>query len=263
MLLGMAVLLCTAAFCMRQVTTPVIGVARLLDGSLRVIYGLPDNVMIDPHSRGKFDAASFSDEAGLVAKDGSIQLVTTDFRTVAEYQTKEMNPLLNVDGSEQSAVAWLPASQSLLHWNGSAFVLKTVNGLDRGLEATSVRTSNSRTAELLLKDANGAVFHATISLQNGELLFLIVRPGLHAPAFWQGSTILFQDVDGLAAAQQDGSVQSLAANGTGFSFAHISSTWTVVASETPQRMWAVHVAAGAMHISEMPAIPAKAQEAGQ
>lgn len=260
---GAALLLLISVFSKAQLKPPPIGIARLSDASVRTLYGLPENLIVDSRSFGSFDAASFSDQAGLLATHGRIQLVNTNFAVLGECETGEPQPLLNVDGSVASAIAWLPASQSLLFWNGTAFVRKEVTGIDRSLQATSVRVQNADTAQLLLTDTNGAVFEASVSLESGNLLSLNSLPGIHGTAFWQGPVILFQDANGLEVTTSNGAMQTIAIPAQDLTFDHVSSTWTLLTSHSASRTWALHVSGNDIHLSEVPAVAMKAQEAAK
>lgn len=245
-----------AAVTPAQVKPPTLGIARLGDGSVRTLYGLPDNVIVDSHSIGSYDAASFSDQAGLVANSGRIQLVSTSFVALGEYESTEPHPLLNVDGAANSAIAWLPSSQSLLHWTGSAFAERVVNGIDHSFAVTAVRVASREIAQLLLTDSHSSVFEATISLETGDVVSLKSLAGVTGPALWQGSNILFQDSSSVRVASLDGAVRSIASSGAPFSFEHISSNWTLVTSTTNHSMWVLHSSTGQLRLSEVPAVPA-------
>ena len=257
---GIACLLSTAAACLGQVSTPVMGVARLGDGSLRILYGVQDNVIVDSQSLGLVEAASFSDRAALVSKHGSIELIDRQFHAIGEYDSADPNVLLNVDGGVDTAIAWLPSSKLLLYWDGTAFQATRVNGLQEPLTVTSVRRKASN-ADLLLSNANGSIFQASVSLKTGDVTSLAPLQGIDAPAFWAGERILFASPKGLAVQERNGAVEPLAATGGNLSFSHISSEWVLVTSATTQRSWAVNVSTSHVRVSEVPAIPAATQEA--
>lgn len=249
-----ALIVLTAAYSTAQVKPPAIGIARLSDGSLRTLYGLPANVVVDSRSLGSFDAASFSDQAGLVAKGGRIQLVNTIFTAMGEYDSDEPQPLLNVDGDATSAVAWLPSSHSILHWNGESFVIQAVSGLDESLKATSVRVAGREIAQLLMTNPQGAVMEASVALESGNVTSVKWLPGIQGEAFWQGPNLLLKDEDGLAVMGANGVVRTVGTvTADGIDFQHISSSWVLVTSRSDSRMWAVHVSGQEIGMSEVPA----------
>lgn len=244
----------TAAYSTAQVKPPAIGIARLSDGTVRSLYGLPANVVVDSRSLGSFDAASFSDQAGLVAKGGRIQLVNTIFTALGEYDSDEAQPLLNVDGDASSAIAWLPSSHSILYWNGQGFIAKAVSGLDTSLKTTSVRVARRGTAQLLMTNPQGAVMEASVALESGDVSSVQWLPGIQGEAFWEGSNLFFEDNGGLAVMGSNGATRTVGTvTADGVDFQHISSNWVLVTSRSDSRMWAVHVSGQEIGMSEVPA----------
>ena len=262
MAVGTALILSAATQSTAQVNAPSIGIARLGDATVRTLYGLPANVVVDSHVLGEFDAASFSDHAGLLSKNGHILLVRPNFAAVGEYASNEPQPLLNVDGGTDSAIAWLPGTGSLLHWSSGAFVLTTVNGLDRSLTVTSVWVQTPNSAGLLLADTYGSVFEAAVDLNSGNLSSLRALPGMHGHAFRQGSFLLYSDATGLQIAADNGAgvLRTIKLAASDLSFQHISNNWVLVNSLSTGQSWALQLSSTVLNISEIPAPSGNAQE---
>jgi hypothetical protein len=240
----------TALVVMAQVNAPPIGIARLADGSVRALSGLPENLVVGPHSFGVFDAASFSDSAGLLAKDGLIQLVTPSFQVLGEFASTEQHPLLNVDSGAASAIAWLPSSHSIVYWNSTQFVTTSVESLAPSFLAAAVRLKGNA-AQFLLTGTDGAVLAADVSLSSGNLLSMNALPGIRGPAFWQGANVLFVSDNELRVTAANGTIRSLATMDGTASFARASSAWTIV-TPAAGRTLAVHFGNGDISISELP-----------
>jgi hypothetical protein len=258
---AVCLLSCAAAFCAGEVGTPLIGLARFGDGSVRAVYGLPNNLVVDSRTVGHFEAVSFSDAAGLVLTQTRIELVDRHLNVIGAYESNDSRVLLNVDGGRETAIAWLPANHSIVYWNGSGFTNVAVTGIDGGLVATAARKRAGSTAELLLKDAQGAVFKASVSLRSGALISLAAIAGAEGTAFWAGDTILFNSPAGLAFLAPDGSTQNILAKAEELSFQRIASRWIVITSGTSRRSWALNDVS--MHISELPIPGVTSQEAAQ
>ncbi|HZS57217.1 MAG TPA: hypothetical protein VFA65_22635 [Bryobacteraceae bacterium] len=258
--LGAVLLFATEAFSAAQVNAPPIGIARMPDSTVRMLAGLPENIVLDSRTFGSFDAASFSDQAGLVAKNGKILLVKTDFTVVGQCETAEPEPVLNVDGDSTSAIAWLPGSQSILHWNGRSFSSEAVSGLSASLKVSSLRMRGSGAVQLLLTDPDGSVFEAEISLESGNLTSLKSLPGIRGPAFWQGALIVFYGANGLEAVGPTGVAHTIAIGARDLTFDRISSKWVLLTSPSAGRMWALHMNGEDIHLSEVPASAANMRE---
>lgn len=248
------------AFLRAQVSTPPIGIARFSDASVRNVYGLPQNLIVDSNSFGSFDAASFSDEVGLVAVNGQIQLIKPDFTVIGEYDSADSRILVNVDTGPGSAIAWLPTSQSLVHWNGAEFAVTSVVGLDPSMRVTAVRVQRRGRAQFLLMERDRSVFEASVSLETGNVLSLRVLPGVYGHALWQASSILFEDANGLELMGPDGSVQTLGVTARDVEFARMSSTWILVSSRSQGRIWALHIGSGDISLSELPGVPSQVMQ---
>lgn len=258
-LIPIAVALFAGGWILAQVSAPPIGVARLTDATVRTLYGLPANVVVDSHVSGEFDAASFSDQTGLVAKNGRIQLVKPNFTVIGEYAGTEPRPLLNVDGAAASALAWLPSTHSLLKWTGAAFDAKVVNGLDPGLRVTSLRLQSADLAQFLLTDTYGAAFEANVSTANGDLTSLKALPGVRGSAFWQNGFVLYQDSDGIHVIAPNGNTRTVMFGAGEVSFDHISTKWVLLTSTSDNHTWAMNVSESNLHLSEVPTLAAKPQ----
>ena len=246
-----------------QVGTPKIGVARYADSSVRTVFGLSDNFIVSAQTLASADAASFSDSGGLLSKSGHIQLIAPSGKILAEYNSGEPMPVLNVDGDLTSAIAWLPTRYALVHWNGKSFVSTTVNARLLG-SVTAVRAGNSKTARLLLAEPNGVVSEAAISLDTGDLVSLNVLPGIVPPAFVQHGFVLFHDEHGLEIASASGALRTVPLAASDLTFERMSSDWLHLASRSMKQNWALHLTNTILELSELPPpSPARATEEGQ
>lgn len=240
-----------------QVDAPRVGVARYSDNSVHTVFGLPGDFVISNQVIGSADAVSFSDSGGLLAKNGRIQLIEPSAAVIAEYESGESAPLLNVDGDLRSAIAWLPARHSLLHWNGKSFVVTDVASALPGV-VTSLCLENASTAQLLLAEKGGVVSEATISLETGYLISLNVLPGIAGPAFRQHSFVLFHDERGLEIVSGSSAPHALPLSATDLIFERMSSDWLHLASASSKQNWILHLSKTALELSELPALPARA-----
>src|SRR4051794_1150696 len=104
-----------------QVNRPRVGVVRFADSSMHLVYGLAGNYLVDKTSLGSADVASFSDQSGIVSSGGTLTLLDQDLWPVASFESGEVRPVVNTEGDNSTAVAWLPATHRLVHWNGKSW----------------------------------------------------------------------------------------------------------------------------------------------
>ena len=239
-----------------QVDTPNVGVARYSDGSVHSVFGLHANLIVGKQATGPADAISFSNSAGLISKNGRIQLFGPGLKLVTEYDSEETAPLLNVDDDLNTAIAWLPAHHALLRWTGKAFELKEVSPGSFAGQVSSVRLQNPQTAALLVTGSEGAVSEAAVSLETGNLVSFNILPGVTGPAYFQCSYLVFHDERGLEIASRDGAVRTLPLPENDLAFERMSSDWLHISSLRTGQSWILHLSSTKLELSELPT-PAK------
>jgi hypothetical protein len=247
-----SVLLMWPAALVAQLSVPVIGIARYADHTVRGVNGLEANLLIDHDSLSSADAVSFSDAGGLVSVAETIQLVTLQGVTVAQFRSNEASPVLNIDGALTTAIAWLPSRSALLYWNGASFAECQVAGAIPGA-VTSVQLSGAGAAALLSSDANGNVFQSSVSLQTGNILSVDMLASVKGPAFQHAGFIISESGDGLAIRASDGSVRTLPLSAPNLVFERMSSEWVHIASPSTHQDWALHLTSKALQLSILPA----------
>lgn len=251
---SLALVLCAAVLLPAQVGAPKIGVVRYAGGDLRMVFGLAENFVVDRATLGAADAASFSDAGGLIAKNGRIELIGADGKLVAQFDSGERAPVLNVDGALTSAIAWLPGQQALLAWNGKSFDRVEVQS-NLLSQVSCVRVRDRETAELLETEEGGTVSAVAVSLKNGEVLSVHLLAGIRGPAFVQQSFVLFANERGLEIAAANGSVRTVPMGAAAVTFERSSSDWVHIASADGKRNWMLRVKGGAVDLCELPAAP--------
>ena len=244
-----------------QVNAPSIGVAKYLDNSVHAVFGVHDNFLVRSEAIGRADAISFSDFGGLLASHGHIQLVGPSFAVLAEYDSGEATPLLNIDGQLTTAIVWLPSQAALLYWNGTTFVVTDLRDQPPG-HVTSVQLASPKAAKLLVTEPGGIVSETTISLETGNVISLRVLPGVEAPAFEQGTFLLFPTEHGLEVKSGNGVLRTLPISATDVAVERMSSDWLHLTSASTNQHWVLHLNERTLEISELPAIPASPATAG-
>jgi hypothetical protein len=258
------VLVCVAAIPVSaQLSAPRVGNSRYADGTVHSVFGLDANFVVGPQWLTA-TAASFSDQGGLVASSGKIQLLRPDGTVAGEYATAEANPLLGIDGDLNTAAAWLPSTHTLLWWSGTGFTATQVAGELPGA-ATSIQ-SNGSTATFLVTAADGSVLRTTVTLASGDITSVDVVPGARGPAFAQGSFVVFHAERGLAVEQANGDIRTLSFAAPDLQIERMSSQWLHIHSSAANQDWALHLNGSVCQIWQLPApavSQAKTQETGQ
>ncbi len=234
-----------------QVSAPRIGVIRCADGGVRSVYGLAANFILDGKPFSTADAASFSDRAGLIAWHGTIRLVAPNGAVEGVYQSGEPEPILNVDSTSATAIAWLPRTQAILRWTGSEFRLYPVSPGTLNGRVTSIRAAGTDRAEMLVLNPDNSNSRATVELSSGNLTSVDTVPGVKGPAFAQKAAIVFRDNQKLAVETADGLRHILPVSGD-VSIERMSTEWLHLSSAGTNQRWALHLAGSQVQLFVLP-----------
>lgn len=241
-----------------EVSPPQIGVIRCSDRSVRAVYGLAANFILAAKPLATADAVSFSDRAGLIAVNGTIELLQTDGTFISKYESSETQPVLNVDGDAASAIAWLPSQNAVLRWTGSSFRLYPITPLEG--RVTALTASAPDRAQLLILNNDGSGSRATVTLSTGELVTLDVVPAASGPAFAQQGAIVSREQKGMVVETAGGLRQFLPVPNDVI-VERMSSEWLHLSCAGTNQNWALHIAGSQVELFILPA--AQTQERGK
>lgn len=230
-------------------SAPEVGNVRYTDGSVRAVYGFDANFVLGP-VWAKASAAAFSNEGGLLAEHGAIELLRPDGSIAASYATHESHPLLGIDGGPNTAVGWLPSPGTLVWWDGSALRSTPLAGSLPGT-ATSVQ-SDGTTATMLVTAEGGTVLRVVVALASGDIVSSDVVPGARGPAFLQGPFVVFRNEQGLAIEAPNGDLRTLEFPASDLQIERMSSNWLHVYSTAMHRDWALHLSRSVCRLSQLP-----------
>ncbi|HEX4170399.1 MAG TPA: hypothetical protein VHZ55_33455 [Bryobacteraceae bacterium] len=253
---------CSVAELCGQVSTPAAGFVRYPGLPVQAIYGIAGNFLLGPAVSGVADALSFGKSGGLLAGGGHIVLVGADGSTVADYASAENHPLLNIGGTLDSAVAWLPASRTLLwidepakdHFPGRFSVLSLENS---GLPAnvSSVTRLATGAVRFLLTQADGTVAALVVSMPNGDLKSSDLLPDLRGPAYEFAGYFIWIDDRGLEIGTAAGINKTLPVPAAGsFTAERMSAGWVhLFFSGQGGTHWAINLADPNPSVFRLPA----------
>lgn len=239
-----------------QVSAPRVGFARFAGGGVHAVSGLPANFVVADLPIARADSLSFSDSGGLLSHSGQIDLVDANAQPVASFTSGEVAPLLNVDGALTTAIAWLPSSHSILHWDGKAFAL-TQTTLDG--EVTALQRIDPEKARLLVRQADASVSAVIVSLTSGQVVDSQTLPGMEGRAFAQHSFLVASNSKTLVIEFADGQRRVLPLAAPDLTIERMSSDWLHIFSATSGEHWALHLTQTDLQLSRMP----PAREAAQ
>jgi hypothetical protein len=251
--LGLFVL---AAMLPAQVSAPRVGFARFAGGSVHAVSGLPANLVVGDLPIARADSLSFSDSGGLLAHNGQIDLVDANAQPVASFTSGEAAPLLNIDGALTTAIAWLPSSHSILHWDGKGFVSTEVNLAGEIIGLQFIEPDKAR---LLVRQADASISVVTVSLKTGQVIDSQTVPGIEGNAFAQHSFFIAANSKTLVVESANGQRRVLPLAAPDITIERMSSDWLHIFSVSSGEHWALHLTQTDLQLSRMP----PAREAAQ
>src|SRR4051812_13971667 len=177
----LGLLVSVAANC--QVAVPSVGYVRYANDGVRGVSGLEGNYIVSRSVLAAAEAASFSDLGGLIFNAGSLILVDPKLATISSTEIEDPDVIIRMDGSLATAIAWLPGSHVLEHWNGQTFVRTAISTLPAEGIVTSVRKLDARTASLLVSKPDSTIVRYRLALATGELKSSTAMPDAFGYAF--------------------------------------------------------------------------------
>jgi hypothetical protein len=243
--------------------TPLAGIVREPDHTLRSVYGVAANLITGhPLPLRDVEAASFSDEAGIVLSSGAVKLVNLDGTERASYPTAESQPVLSIAQGPETAVAWLPGEQKLIRWTRAGFIPVPVEPSRLAGPIVQMQMTAPAALDLWLRIQTDTIQHVRVSLANGAITPLETTAGISSPVSVAGPSLLFYDSAGHEIQSSPAPTHALPLNLStaelpGLTFENASSNWIHISSASTGRQWMLHFGAPGVSLCALPAAPAK------
>ncbi|MFL6450390.1 MAG: hypothetical protein ACJ746_22320 [Bryobacteraceae bacterium] len=237
-----------------QIATPSVGYVRYANDGVRGIYGLEGNYVVGDKVLALALSASFSDDGGLLFQSGSLALVDSSLTTIATLGVSDSDAVIRIDRGLETAIAWLPASHALVHWNGKSFAKTTVSALPAEATVTSVRKLDRNTASLLVSKPDSTIVRCVMSLQTGDLKTSMSIPAAFGMAFEDGARIICFSKRKLSVLSQTGEIlQELTVpTDDGLLVEQASTRCLHLNTRTPGQDWLLHTDGKDFHLYQLP-----------
>jgi hypothetical protein len=246
---------------------PLAGIVREPDRTLRPVYGVAGNLITgQPLPLVDVVAASFSDKAGIVLSSGAIKLINLDGTEQASYSTAESNPVLGISQGPETAIAWLPSEEKLIHWTSAGFVAAQIDASRFAGPVVQVEMIVPAAVDLWLSIQSDSIQHIRVSLSSGAVTPLETVTGVNLPILVAGSSLIFYDTEGLEIQSSQRQSRALPLNlsqteRAGLTFESASATWIHISSSSSARQWMLHLGASGPSLCALPAV-SSAQSSG-
>ena len=242
------------AFLPGQISAPRVGLVRYASGGVYPVFGLQANYVLGNRLLDSVDSLSFSDAGGLLSRQGTLLLLDRNLATAGSYDAAGTKPIVGIDSSLTTAIAWLPSHHTLVHWNGDALVPVlvldgTVNGEVFGVSKVG------DTGVLLAKSSAGIVEEDTIALRTGILLARTPLPGATGTVYRQGTLTVSVQNGQLVTMPAAGTPKTIPIRADDVSFERMSDTCVHLHAASSGRDWLLHFSGDQSWLFEL-SIPA-------
>ncbi len=245
-----------------QIKPPVVGFVRTVSGEVLPVRGVHANLTYGTPIATQAEAASFSDQYGLISKTGQILLMKVDGTLIGRWQTDETNPILSLDPDNGSAAAWLPGQGTLLHWRAGRFEVSPSVALDPKSHVTSLRVAAGN-AELQVLNEGGTASTVVVDLETGMIRSTAAHPGIRGPVLAIDGSLLFLDEHRWAFETPDGSRRYISIDKDDLRFTRMSNDWFHITSPGSSQEWALHLTQTQLELSELPVSATNAMAANK
>jgi hypothetical protein len=265
-------IVCAAGMALATIAAPLplrapqIGVIRDTAHNLRPVYGFSGNLITgDPLPVKDVLAASFSNEAGIVLTPGALKVVSVAGAERGSYPTQEVQPVLGIASSADTAAAWLPSEGKLIRWNGSTFTELPVSASDVPGPVVGIEMTDRDSIDLFISTQTDAIETFRLSLKTGATSRVAAYAGASGQAVPAGQAVVFPAAAGLQVASGVRPVESIALPDSHLTLEKAAPNWIHVTSPVDHRDWMLHVDHAHPTLSELPPVQplSMLQEAAQ
>ena len=240
-----------------QVRAPKAGIVRYRTGALHPLFGLGSSYIVGPAYSKSAVAAAFSDGFGLIADGVTLSLVDAsgkaELAPLARIPCAEAAPILGIEDSADSAVAWLPSESALVVFIGHSFGRIPLFGLEPGSIVTSVSKLGPSSARLLLVRTDNTVIEAHVSLATGQVSDCRIVDAHGRAAVQSGySFSVFDDKLHVSTLDSSNAPLDFPLNVTGAAFEQASSKSLHISSPAGDRNWIVYRENDRLAVAELP-----------
>ena len=189
-------LLITPVWAQSPIAPPVLGFVEDSARALRPAYGVSGNFILGPAVAGAILNQAFSGSVGLLKTDSSLAAFDPKGRLLVSMKAPAGPALFAFSPSGGEALAYLPSSQTLIEWNGSAFTLVSIESQSLGRDdVLAIAFPNSSQASLIVQRPD-ALWQLQLPLDSRSALSQSALPGIHAPVLTLPSGDLVYSSDG-------------------------------------------------------------------
>jgi len=226
----------------QTLSPPQVGFLQDAANSFRPVYGIAGNFLPGDPVAGGVVSAAYSGSYGLI-KTSSAVIVTDRAGLLAASNSQPDGPaLFAFRRSGEPALAYMPAANALLAWDGATFHPVPFDLTIAASAILSIAAPNPSQATIIVQRDDG-LCDVRIDLATGDLVAQTALPGVAAPALMLANgDLVYADGNGIMLRKRDGSEQHISAQlPASFALQQMGDGWIQLRDLGSSRQFAIRV----------------------
>jgi hypothetical protein len=237
------------------IAPPQLGFVRDGGSALRPVYGVTGSFVLGSPLDGKIVSEAFSGSIGLLKTDSSLAAFDSTGKRLASIDAAEGPALFAFSPGGNTALAYIPSSNSLIEWRGSVFapVPAKYEEPDTVL-AIAFPTPLEAAVMVQRKDT---IWELNLPLGENRPISQHALIGVHAPMLaLPTGDLVYSDSHGIVVRRSDATEVHIAARlPASFSLQQMNQSWVLLMDQNSSAQFAIHTAPGREGFYRLPWSP--------
>jgi len=225
---------------------PQMGFVQDSGRSVRPAYGVAGNFVLGPPIAERVVTHAFSGSLELVKTGSSLAAFNSQGKLLASVNASAGPALFGFSPDGTMALAYLPSSNTLVEWSGTAFVPLSLDLDQLAADSVLAIAFPSQSEASFIVERNGDIWESGLPLGNAGAASESALPGVHAPLFVLPSgALLYTDSTGIVIQRPDASeVHIVASLPASLSLQQMGADWVELMDLKSFARFAIRATAG-------------------
>jgi len=244
---AIALFCASAALAQPSISTPAIGMARNLSGSVQFVTGIAGNFVLADAGIANAISAAFSGTAGFVKTNSELLVLDGSNQIVSRYDAPAGPALFAFDSNGAPALVYYSGAlfrfangnPAPLNWSGNPIAI-AIGGLG---------------SAMILDDRGGQLWKVRISLVSGAIEYEALLAGVNGPAaLLPGDSIVYFDGSEIVVRDPAGTERRAAAGMAPAYLEQMGKDWIAIREAGPGRLFALRIRQQSLDLYQLPEV---------
>lgn len=243
-----------SAWAQPAIVPPSLGFVQDSERALRPVYGLAGNFILGPSVASKIVSAAFSGSIGLLKTDSSLAAFDSQGKLLGSMEEPSGPALFAFSPTGASALVYVPSSNAMLEWRGSAFALLAFHDEEiTGDAVLSIAFPTPFEALLIVQRKNG-IWELKVPLGAVGQISQKALMGVQAPVLAIASgDLVYHDGGGIVVRRTDASeIRIAGALPASYSLQQMNRDWVQLTDLKSSTRFAIHTVPGREAFYQLP-----------